>query len=120
MSIRSLDAWKQLETHRDELHGVHLRTLFAQEPGRFERYSLTLDDLLVDYSKQRVTTDTMRLLTALAQATGVETLRDQMFAGAPINGAILSPTVALSSHQPSPHARTPRVAHKSAKSRNLS
>jgi glucose-6-phosphate isomerase len=86
MALRSLEIWKQLESHRDELRGVHLRTLFAQDPGRFERFSFTLDDLLVDFSKQRVTADTMRLLTALAQATGVEALRDQMFAGAPING----------------------------------
>ena len=86
MALRSLEIWKQLERHRDEVRGVHLRTLFAQDAGRFERFSLALDDLLVDYSKQRVTADTMRLLTALAQATGVEALRDQMFAGAPING----------------------------------
>ncbi len=85
MGLRSLAAWKSLETHRDELREVHLRGLFAQDPGRFERFSLTFDDLLVDFSKQRVTADTMRLLTALAQATGVEALRDRMFAGAPIN-----------------------------------
>ena len=86
MSIRLGDAWQQLEAHRDELREVHLRALFAQDPGRFERFSLTFDDLLMDFSKQRVTVDTMRLLTALAQATGVEALRDRMFAGAPING----------------------------------
>ena len=104
MSIRSLDAWTQLEAHRDELREVHLRGLFAQDPGRFERFSLRLDDLLVDYSKQRVTADTMRLLTALAEVTGVERLRDQMFAGAPINGtegrAVLH--VALRQQSPAP------------------
>ncbi len=86
MALRTLDAWKQLERHRDETSGVHLRELFARDPERFTRFSQTFDDLLVDYSKQRVTADTMRLLTALAEATGVAALRDRMFAGEPING----------------------------------
>ncbi len=85
MAVRTLDVWKQLEQHRDEIGGVHLRELFAGDPGRFARFSHTLDDMLVDYSKQRVTTETMRLLTALAEATGVAAQRDRMFAGEPIN-----------------------------------
>ena len=85
MALRHLDAWKQLERHRDDMQEVHLRAIFADDPGRFARFSLALDDLLVDYSKQRVTAETMRLLLELAQATGVEALRDRMFAGDPIN-----------------------------------
>ena len=85
MPLRTLEIWKQLEAHRDELGEVHLRTLFADDPGRFERFSLALDDLLVDNSKQRVTAETTRLLLELALATGVEALRDRMFAGDPIN-----------------------------------
>ncbi len=85
MALRHLDAWKRLERHRDDIGAVHLRELFAGDPGRVTRLSLSLDDLLVDYSKQRVTTETMGLLTALAEATGVVALRDRMFAGAPIN-----------------------------------
>ncbi len=85
MALPHLDAWTQLERHRDTLRDVHLRTLFADDPGRFGRFSLTLDDVLVDYSKQRVTAETMHLLGALAQATGVEALRDRMFAGDLIN-----------------------------------
>ena len=85
MALRHLDAWKQLERHRDDMQDMHLRVLFADDPGRFARFSLALDDLLVDYSKQRVTAETMRLLLELAQATGVEALRDRMFAGDPIN-----------------------------------
>jgi hypothetical protein len=52
MSLRSLDVWKRLEAHRDQMRDVHLRTLFAHDPGRFGRFSLQLDDLLVDFSKQ--------------------------------------------------------------------
>ncbi len=85
MGLRHLDAWKRLEQHRDAIAGVHLRELFARDPERFTRFSQSMDDLLVDYSKQRVTAETMQLLTALAEATGVAALRDRMFAGEPIN-----------------------------------
>jgi glucose-6-phosphate isomerase len=67
------------------MRGVHLRQLFASDQARFEQLSLTVDDLLVDYSKQRVTTETMSLLADLARATGVEAARDRMFAGERIN-----------------------------------
>ncbi len=85
MRLRSLDVWKRLEEHRDRMRDVHLRALFAHDPARFERLSLRLDDLLVDYSKQRITEETVRLLVELAEVTGVAALRDRMFAGERIN-----------------------------------
>ena len=85
MSLRSLDAWKRLEQHRDTVADVPVRQLFADDPARFAHFSIRLDDLLVDYSKQHVTADTMAGLTDLARATGVEAARDRMFAGARIN-----------------------------------
>jgi glucose-6-phosphate isomerase len=85
MRLRTLDVWKRLEEHRDRLRDVHLRTLFAHDPARFDKFSHRLDDLLVDLSKQRITEETLRLLVELAAVTGVEALRDRMFAGEPIN-----------------------------------
>jgi glucose-6-phosphate isomerase len=85
MSLRALDAWTRLEQHRDRIADVPARQLFADDPRRFEHFSIRLDDLLVDYSKQRVTAETMRLLGELAHATGVDAARDRMFAGARIN-----------------------------------
>jgi glucose-6-phosphate isomerase len=85
MRLRSLDVWKRLEEHRDRMRDVHLRTLFARDAGRFNKFSHRIDDLLVDCSKQRITEETVRLLVELAAVTGVEALRDRMFAGAPIN-----------------------------------
>ncbi|MGD9906415.1 MAG: glucose-6-phosphate isomerase [Vicinamibacterales bacterium] len=85
MKLRSLDVWKRLEEHRDRMRDVHLRALFAHDPGRFARFSHRLDDLLVDFSKQRITEETLRLLLELAGVTGVEALRDRMFAGEAIN-----------------------------------
>ncbi len=59
--------------------------LFARDPGRFEKFSLVLDDILFDYSKQLVTARTMELLFRLARQCGVEKWRDRMFAGGRIN-----------------------------------
>jgi glucose-6-phosphate isomerase len=79
-------AWKALRAHHEAAKSAHMRDLFARDPTRFDAFSLSLDDLLVDYSKNRVTTDTMKLLFDLARQQGVERWRDEMFAGAKING----------------------------------
>ncbi|MCA1585553.1 MAG: glucose-6-phosphate isomerase [Acidobacteria bacterium] len=86
MFVRELDSWKKLEGHLSGVGRAHLRDLFRDDPRRFERHSLGLDELLVDYSKQRVTTETMTRLAALARETAVESWRDKMFAGERING----------------------------------
>ncbi|MCF6523396.1 glucose-6-phosphate isomerase [Streptomyces sp. JJ36] len=77
--------WHALAKHREELGEVRLRDLFAQDDGRAERYRLQAGDLLLDYSKQLVTDETLRLLRELAAATGVAELRDAMFRGERIN-----------------------------------
>ena len=64
---------------------AHLRDLFAADSDRASRFTLTLGDLVVDYSKNLITTETMAHLHDLARETGVEALRDRMFAGEPIN-----------------------------------
>jgi glucose-6-phosphate isomerase len=62
-----------------------MRDLFAADPGRFDKFSLRFENILVDYSKHRLTEETLRLLCALARGGGVEEWRDRMFAGDPIN-----------------------------------
>ncbi len=78
-------AWQALNAHRKTWNGLHLRDLFAQDKKRFERFSLCLDDLLFDYSKNLITPDTLKLLVRLAKENGVELMRDAMFAGDRIN-----------------------------------
>ncbi|MEZ5864361.1 MAG: glucose-6-phosphate isomerase [Geminicoccaceae bacterium] len=80
-----LAAWQALAAHATTLRDVHLRELFAADAGRFERFSGRLDDLLVDWSKQRVTAETMALLVDLARASGLEARRDAMLRGERIN-----------------------------------
>jgi glucose-6-phosphate isomerase len=74
-----------LQRHRDNIAGAPMRALFAADPGRFSKLSLETCGLLLDYSKNRITDETLPLLVALARKAGVEALRDRMLAGEPIN-----------------------------------
>ena len=79
------DEWKALGEHYAGMADVHMRDLFASEENRFERFSAEACGILLDYSKNRITEQTMSLLTDLAAARGVEDWRDRMFAGGAIN-----------------------------------
>ena len=79
-------AWQALAQHHEHAKTLQMRALFAEDPGRFDRFSLEVGDLFVDYSKHRITAETMRLLLALAEQQGVASWRDKMFAGERING----------------------------------
>ena len=78
-------AWVALGRHLEEVRGVHLRTLFAEDPGRGERMTAEAAGLYLDYSKNRVTDETLRLLVALAEECGVPERREAMFGGERIN-----------------------------------
>jgi glucose-6-phosphate isomerase len=77
--------WRALVAHRDDLADSTLRDLFADDPGRAAALTFDAADLHVDVSKQRITTATVGRLVALARAAGVETRRDAMLRGEPIN-----------------------------------
>jgi glucose-6-phosphate isomerase len=78
-------AWKALQNHRREMDGVHIRALFDREPNRFEAFSLRLEDLLFDYSKHRITPETMQLLFDLARQADLPGWTERMFSGERIN-----------------------------------
>ncbi len=84
-SPTALPAWQTLANHADAMASVHLRTLFADDPGRFERFSFEEDGLLLDLSKNRITEETLRLLADLARDVDLEGWRDRMFSGEAIN-----------------------------------
>jgi glucose-6-phosphate isomerase len=79
------DQWRALRRHYEESRDQHLRELFAADPERGSRYALEAGDLYVDYSRNRVTDETLRLLRDLAAARDVTALRDAMFRGERIN-----------------------------------
>jgi glucose-6-phosphate isomerase len=83
--LRQRKAWQALERHHAEIAGRHLRELFADDPGRGERLTAEAAGLYLDYSKNRVTDETMRLLVDLAVESGVPERRDRMFRGEHIN-----------------------------------
>jgi glucose-6-phosphate isomerase len=85
MSITASNTWKKLEAHHKVVAPLHMRELFGKDPQRFAKFSLRLGDLLLDYSKNRITDETMDLLRSLAREAGVEAMRDKLFAGEPIN-----------------------------------
>ncbi|MCE3247687.1 MAG: glucose-6-phosphate isomerase [Geminicoccaceae bacterium] len=78
-------AWQALGRHAGAMASVHLRELFANDPERFACLSLRSDDLLLDFSKNRITDETLRLLLDLARQADVAGWRDRMFAGDRIN-----------------------------------
>ncbi|MFM8331197.1 MAG: glucose-6-phosphate isomerase [Candidatus Methylumidiphilus sp.] len=80
-----LPAWQLLQEHQWEISRLHLRDLFDADPQRFERYSLRLDDLLFDYSKNRITETTLGLLFELARQAGLADKIEAMFQGEKIN-----------------------------------
>lgn len=80
-----LPAWRALEKHRQEIADTHMRDLFAADPQRFERFSLTFNDILFDFSKNRITEQTLSLLNQLAEESQLSHKIDAMFRGARIN-----------------------------------
>lgn len=77
--------WKALQQHRLSLRDFSLRRAFAEDALRFSRYSLKIDDLLLDYSKNLIDDEALQLLLELARQTQVEDWRDKMLAGEKIN-----------------------------------
>jgi glucose-6-phosphate isomerase len=77
--------WQALQRHHREVGGVHLRELFAADPGRGQAMACEAGDLYLDWSKNRVTAETVRLLVALAERAGLRQRIDAMFAGQRIN-----------------------------------
>jgi len=84
-SVTGGRAWRALAAHYRKIKEVHLRALFAQDPGRGERFALEAAGLYLDYSKHRITDETLRLLLNLADESGLRGKIDAMFRGDKIN-----------------------------------
>jgi glucose-6-phosphate isomerase len=78
-------AWNELTAHFESMNKVRMTDLFDKEPGRFSRFSLQFDDMLVDFSKNRITAETFALLARLADETGLPEAIEAMFTGEKIN-----------------------------------
>jgi glucose-6-phosphate isomerase len=78
-------AWKKLEAHFEQARDIQMKQLFADDPDRFNRFSIQFEDILVDFSKNRITDETLHLLLQLAEECKLQNAIEQMFTGAPIN-----------------------------------
>ncbi|MDX8404214.1 MAG: glucose-6-phosphate isomerase [Mariprofundaceae bacterium] len=84
-ALTQLSAWKLLSAHYKEISDVHMRDMFQKDPERFNKFSLRFKDILLDFSKNRVNEETMRILFGLAQEVGLKDAIERMFAGEKIN-----------------------------------
>jgi len=94
-SLKSLDthmtntsefsSWKKLNEHYSKTSGLQMRDLFAADKDRFSKYSIQFNEILVDYSKNRITDETVSLLLALAEEAGLKQAIEDMFSGKKIN-----------------------------------
>src|SRR6266478_6469935 len=84
-SLTARPAWKALQSHYGQIRSQHLRRLFADDPKRGERLTLEAVGIFLDYSKNRVTDQTLKLLVQLANECGLKQRIDAMFRGDKIN-----------------------------------
>src|SRR5690606_32503010 len=79
------DSWKKLDAHYKEQSKTHLKELFANDPQRFKKFSLSFENILVDFSKNRINDNTLDLLLSLAEECGLKDAIKAMYAGEKIN-----------------------------------
>ena len=84
-ALTTLPVWQKLCQHQQAIVKTHMRDLFANDPNRFNKYSLQFTDILFDYSKHRMNDETLPMLMQLAREAKIEEWRERMFAGEKIN-----------------------------------
>jgi glucose-6-phosphate isomerase len=84
-NITGSEAWKAVAAHHGTMSKKHMRDLFKEDPKRFEKFHLTFNDILLDFSKNIITEETVQLLLNLARHANLKGMIDQMFTGAKIN-----------------------------------
>ena len=84
-SLTNTPAWLALQEHYESIKNRHMVNLFEEDPQRFDRYSIAFNDMLLDYSKNRITDESLARLFDLAKQANVEAWRDKMFRGEKIN-----------------------------------
>jgi glucose-6-phosphate isomerase len=84
-NLTDLPAWQALLKHKKQIENIQMRDLFAQDNNRFESFHLRFNDILLDYSKNRINQETMSLLMDLAKQSGLKDWTEKMFSGEKIN-----------------------------------
>lgn len=84
-TLTQYPVWQKLCQHQQEIAPIHMRDMFAQDPNRFQKFSMQFTDILFDYSKHRINQETLPLLFQMAREANIENWRDRMFSGEKIN-----------------------------------
>ncbi len=84
-SITQSTSWKNLENHYKKIQKIHMKDLFENDPDRFNKFHINFDTTLIDFSKHRVTDETIPLLLNLAREANIEAWREKLFSGEKIN-----------------------------------
>jgi glucose-6-phosphate isomerase len=100
LSVTDTSAWKALEEHAATMRHVHLKELFQQDPNRFQTYSMRNEQLLLDFSKQRITPETQSLLKTLADTCQLDTWKSRLLSGDAINTSENRPALHTALRQP--------------------
>ncbi|MBW1940421.1 MAG: glucose-6-phosphate isomerase, partial [Deltaproteobacteria bacterium] len=79
------NSWRKLSEHFEKMKNVHMKNLFAGDPNRFKKFSIRFNDILVDYSKNIITSESVKFLTELADESGLNDAIEKMFSGDKIN-----------------------------------
>ncbi|MCX6149478.1 MAG: glucose-6-phosphate isomerase [Ignavibacteriales bacterium] len=79
------EIWQNLKKHQKKISKIHMRDMFKEDPKRFEKFSLKVNDILLDYSKNRITEETMNLFIQLAEFSDLKAWTQKMFSGEKIN-----------------------------------
>jgi len=85
LKLSNSSAWKALQAHQESIANIHMRDLFAADPVRFKKFSILFNDILFDFSKHRITEETLRLLFNLAKEMDIKGWTEKMFSGETIN-----------------------------------
>ncbi|KKL96096.1 hypothetical protein LCGC14_1847870, partial [marine sediment metagenome] len=84
-SVDERPEWQSLQRHKQSLADMNLQNLFAEDDGRFEKFSFRFNDLLYDFSKNLIDSHTLKLLVDLAESTGLNDRINALFSGEPVN-----------------------------------
>ena len=85
MNPATTKSWQNISRHYEKIKHIHMKTLFAENPQRFNEFSIRFNDILVDYSKNRITEETVKLLISLAEESGLKNAIENMYSGEKIN-----------------------------------
>src|SRR5580700_5278248 len=102
--LTELTEWQTLKAHQQSIANIRMQDWFKDDPNRFNTFSLSVSDLFLDYSKNRISTETLHLLSKLAIARHLPERIEQLFSGYPLNNTEERPALHTALRHPTDHS----------------